>query len=74
MRRNVGTLDRDIRLVLAAIFALVALFAPFGGLWQIIPATLALVMLLTAAFGVCPFYSLFGLNTCAPRPHTKTRP
>lgn len=64
MRHNMGTLDRDIRLVLAAIFGLIALFAPFGGLWQIIPAALALVMLLTAAFAVCPLYAIFGFSTC----------
>jgi hypothetical protein len=63
-RTNVGTLDRDIRLVLAAVFGLIALFAPFGGLWQIIPAVLAGVMLLTSAFAFCPLYAIFGLRTC----------
>lgn len=64
MRQNAGTLDRDIRLVLAAAFGLIALFAPFGGVWQIVPALLALVMFLTAAFGVCPLYAIFGFSTC----------
>jgi hypothetical protein len=64
MRQNEGTLDRDIRLVLAAVFGLIALFAPFGGLWQIIPAILALVMFGTAAAGFCPLYAIFGLSTC----------
>jgi Protein of unknown function (DUF2892) len=63
-RQNEGTLDRDIRLVLAALFGLIALFAPFGGLWQIIPAVLAVVMIVTAAIGFCPLYAIFGLNTC----------
>ncbi|HMQ29710.1 MAG TPA: DUF2892 domain-containing protein [Chloroflexaceae bacterium] len=62
-RQNLGTLDRDIRLVLTAVFGLVALFAPFGGLWQIIPAVLAMVMLLTAGLGFCPLYAIFGFNT-----------
>ncbi|NTU81324.1 MAG: DUF2892 domain-containing protein [Chloroflexales bacterium] len=63
-RQNEGTLDRDIRIGLTALFGLIALFAPFGGLWQIIPALLAVVMLVTAAVGVCPLYMLFGINTC----------
>jgi hypothetical protein len=62
-RQNLGTLDRDIRLVLTALFGLIALFAPFGGPWQIIPAILAAVMLVTAAFAFCPLYAIFGLNT-----------
>lgn len=63
-RQNAGIGDRDIRIVLAALFGLIALFAPFGGLWQIIPAVLALVMLVTAAIGFCPLYAVFGMNTC----------
>lgn len=63
MRPNMGTGDRDIRIVLAAVFGLIALFAPFGGPWQIIPAILALVMLATAATAVCPLYLPFGINT-----------
>jgi hypothetical protein len=64
MRPNMGTADRDIRLVLAAVFGLIALFAPFGGPWQIIPAVLALVMLFTAAKAFCPLYAIFGFSTC----------
>ena len=64
-RQNAGTRDRDIRIILAALFGLIALFAPFGGLWQIIPAVLAVVMLVTAALGFDPLYALFGINTHA---------
>jgi hypothetical protein len=62
-RQNAGIGDRDIRLILAALFALIALFAPLGP-WQIIPAILAVVMLVTAAIGFCPLYALFGISTC----------
>jgi hypothetical protein len=63
-RQNVGVGDRDLRIVLAALFGLIALFAPFGGAWQIIPALLALVMLATSAAGFCPLYKVLGINTC----------
>lgn len=63
-RQNVGIGDRDLRLVLAALFGLIALFAPFGGAWQIIPALLALVLLATSAVGFCPLYRVLGINTC----------
>jgi hypothetical protein len=63
MRPNMGTTDRDLRIVLAAVFGLIALFAPFGGPWQIIPAILAVVMLATAATAVCPLYLPFRINT-----------
>jgi len=63
-RQNVGTGDRDLRLILAALFGLIALFAPFGGAWQIIPTLLALVMLATSATGFCMLYRVLGINTC----------
>ncbi len=67
MPQNTGTSDRDIRLVLAAVFGLIALFAPFGGPWQVIPAILALVMLTTAALGFCPLYAVFGIRTVSKK-------
>ncbi len=67
LRKNVGTTDRDIRLVLAALFGLIGLFTPFGGPWQIIPVILAVVMLVTSASAFCPLYAIFGINTCRPK-------
>jgi hypothetical protein len=71
-RQNAGIGDRDIRIVLAALFGLIALFAPFGGLWQIIPALLSVVMLVTAATGFCPLYVVFGVSTCRVKSSSAT--
>ncbi|GIU70034.1 MAG: membrane protein [Candidatus Woesearchaeota archaeon] len=64
MKKNVGNMDRIIRIVLAAILA--GLY--FGGIVQgtlgIILVVLAVVFTLTAAIGFCPLYTLVGLNTC----------
>ncbi|ACL23832.1 MULTISPECIES: YgaP family membrane protein [Chloroflexus] len=60
--RNVGTLDRDIRLVLTMTFGLISLFGQLFWL-QIITGFLALIMFATAAFAVCPLYWPFGINT-----------
>ncbi|MEF3276021.1 MAG: DUF2892 domain-containing protein [Chloroflexus sp.] len=61
--RNVGTLDRDIRLVLTMIFGLISLFGQIFWL-QIICGFLALIMFATAAYAVCPLYWLLRINTC----------
>ncbi|MEO7358842.1 MAG: DUF2892 domain-containing protein [Gemmatimonadaceae bacterium] len=59
MAKNVGTVDRVLRVLLGATL-LVTVFAgprtPLG--W------LGLVPLFTGLFGTCPLYSLLGLNTC----------
>lgn len=66
-RRNLGTLDRDIRLIMAVLFGLTALFAPFGGPWQIIPLVLSGVLLVTSAMAFCPLYGIFGFSTYRPK-------
>jgi hypothetical protein len=62
LSRNVGILDRDIRIVLGVLFGILSLFGPIS-FWQLIPAALALVMFATAALGACPLYRFFGINT-----------
>jgi hypothetical protein len=59
---NVGTLDRDIRIVLGVLLGILSLFGPIG-FWQLIPAILALVMFVTAAVGTCPIYRFLGVST-----------
>ena len=63
MTRNVGNLDRIIRIVVG--LALVSLVfigpkTPWG--W------IGLVPLATALIGWCPPYSLLGINTCERKP------
>ena len=57
--KNVGTVDRAVRVVLGvALLAMVFVGpqTPWG--W------IGLVPLVTALIGFCPAYKLFGLNTC----------
>jgi hypothetical protein len=62
MGRNVGTLDRALRVI----FGLVLIALVFVG-----PQTpwgwIGLVPLVTAFVGFCPAYRLIGLNTCRIR-------
>lgn len=59
MKVNVGSIDRIARAVIGIV--LVALAATqVIGVWGYI----GIVPLLTAAFGICPAYSLLGVNTC----------
>ncbi|MCU0888296.1 MAG: DUF2892 domain-containing protein [Rubritepida sp.] len=60
MTRNMGTLDRGLRV--AAGLALVALAATGTvGVW----GWIGVVPLATAAIGWCPAYTLLGIRTCA---------
>lgn len=62
MTRNVGGIDRILRIVigLALILGFV-LNAEASYRWLYL---IGLVPLLTGVFGTCPLYSLLGVNTC----------
>ncbi|MBF0368958.1 MAG: DUF2892 domain-containing protein [Magnetococcales bacterium] len=59
MQANVGGVDRLLRVVVGVVLILLVFMGPktiFG--WA------GLIPLLTGIFKFCPFYPLFGLNTC----------
>ncbi len=60
MKKNMGSIDRVLRIVLAIAFVLVAV--NYGGLFWILGA-LGVVFVLTAAVGVCPLYMPFKIST-----------
>ena len=63
MKRNEGTLDRVIRVVIAAAAVAGAAALGFSSVWGIVLLVVAAVMLVTAAVGTCPLYSVFGIST-----------
>ena len=58
LKVNEGTLDRTLRVLLGV--TLVALAYTKGWAW----AYIGVVPILTGATGMCPLYSLLGINTC----------
>lgn len=59
MSRNVGTIDRVLRISLGLLLIALAYVGAVGP-WGYI----GLVPLLTGLAGRCPAYSLFGIRTC----------
>lgn len=64
MKKNVGSADRIIRLLLAAVFAYLYFGGVVTGTLGIVLVVLGAVFALTALISFCPLYSLVGLNTC----------
>jgi len=62
-KQNMGTLDRTIRLLLAAAVAVLYLTGNVTGLAAIILGILAVVFVITSVIGFCPLYVPLGLNT-----------
>lgn len=64
MNANVGSIDRWIRAAIGIVliaFALRVGFPDTGWNWL---GWIGLIPLVTAIFGYCPAYSLFGWSTC----------
>ena len=59
---NVGTLDRIMRVIVG--MALVLLPTITGlAIWSGIAAAVGAILVVTALFGFCPIYALFGLSS-----------
>jgi hypothetical protein len=65
MKKNMGSVDRIIRLVLAAVFAILFFTNTVTGTFGIILLVLAVVFILTSLVGFCPLYTIVGMNTCS---------
>jgi Protein of unknown function (DUF2892) len=64
MKKNMGSADRMVRLLLAAIFAGLYFTDTVTGTFGIVLLVLAGVFVLTSLVSFCPLYPLIGINTC----------
>jgi Na+/phosphate symporter len=64
MKKNMGNLDRSVRLILAAVFAFLFFSGNVSGLLGYVLLGLAAIFTLTSLLSNCPLYALFGISTC----------
>jgi len=64
MKKNMGNIDRIIRLVLAVIFAALYFTGTVTGTLGVALVILGAVFVLTSLVSFCPLYRIVGLNTC----------
>ena len=64
MKKNMGTLDRGIRVILAAVFAYLYFSGTVSGTLGYVLLGFGAVFLLTSLVSFCPLYPLLGINTC----------
>ncbi|MFZ5618336.1 MAG: YgaP family membrane protein [Pseudomonadota bacterium] len=62
MTRNVGTIDRVVRLVIAAA-AIWLFFAGVRPAWEYVALVVGVVLGVTAVTGICPAYRMLKLDT-----------
>lgn len=63
MKKNMGTIDKVIRILVAVVFAVLFFMQVITGVIGIILLVLAGVFVLTSMISFCPLYWPFGIST-----------
>jgi hypothetical protein len=63
MKKNMGTIDKVIRILVAALIAVLYFTHVISGVLGIVLLLLAVVFVLTSLISFCPLYLPFGLST-----------
>lgn len=63
MMKNMGTVDRVVRVLAALAVAVLYFTHVISGTWAIVLGVIAVVLLLTSFVGVCPAYIPLKLST-----------
>ncbi len=64
MKKNMGTADRLIRVIIAAVIGYLFYAGIISGVLGTVLLVLAAVFLLTSFVSFCPLYAPFGISTC----------
>lgn len=67
MKKNMGTVDRVIRVLAALVVGWLIYNGTISGILAIVLGIFAVVFLLTSFIGSCPAYLPIGLSTCKDR-------
>jgi len=63
MKKNMGTVDKTIRIIIAVIIVCLYFTNVISGTLGIVLLVFAGVFVLTSLIGFCPLYLPFGINT-----------
>lgn len=67
MKKNVGSTDKAVRIILAIIIAILYFTNVVTGTLGIVFLVIAAILLLTSLIGFCVLYAPFGINTCSKK-------
>lgn len=71
MKKNMGTADRIIRAIFAALILILYFTKVIDGILCLVLLVVAAILTLTSIERFCPLYSIFGLSTRPRRKRSK---
>ncbi|MEZ0486739.1 YgaP family membrane protein [Fibrella aquatica] len=63
MKKNMGSIDRTLRIVIAIVLIVLYATGTLSGVWGIVSLAVAGIFLLTSLVSTCPLYLPFGIRT-----------
>ncbi len=67
MKKNMGSADKIIRVLIAAVLAFLYYNGTISGTLGIVALVAAVVFIGTSLISFCPLYPLLGINTCSTK-------
>jgi len=63
MKKNMGIIDRIVRVILAVTVAVLFFTGQITGILAVVLGIIALIFVVTSAIGFCPLYAPFKIST-----------
>ncbi len=67
MKKNMHTIDRLLRILIAAAIVILYLTHVIGGTLATVLLIVSIIFIATSFAGFCPLYSVFGVNTAGKK-------
>ena len=71
MKKNMGSVDRIIRVIIAAIMVSLYFTGTISGVWGLVLIAFSAILVLTSLVSFCPLYLPFGLSTLRQKMQSK---
>ena len=63
MKKNVGSIDKVVRIIIAAVAVWAAYTHQVSSPWDYVLYAVAVIMVITALMSTCPIWIVFGIKT-----------
>ncbi len=64
MKKNMGSADKLIRVIIAAVVGILYYLGKIEGTLAYVLMAVAIILLITSFINFCPLYKIFGINSC----------
>lgn len=64
MKKNMGSADKLVRVLIAAVVGILYYLGKIEGTLAYVLMAVAIILLITSLINFCPLYRILGINTC----------